>query len=189
MEDAEFAAQEDVKMWAHNGLHAFLAYLGTLRGVEYFCDLEAGVLAMASDMLRDEVGAALLRKHGAALDRNFWCNYAPTILRRIICRGLHDAVARGARDPMRKLEPWERLISGLRGIAGQGIEPVFYATGVAAAIATAASTGATPLDVRRVLTDHCKLDARKESHLIELVEARHRWLREEFAPAGARKAP
>ena len=182
MADAEFAAQEDVKMWAHNGLHAFLAFLGTLRGVEFFCDLAPDTIAMASDMMRNEVGPALLRKHGAALDRNFWHNYAPTILRRIICPGLHDAIARGTRGAMRKLHPRERLISGLRGIAGQGIEPALYATGVAAAIMAARAGGETDMDLRQVLTDHCGLNQVTDADLIELVEQRRRWLVRAFVP-------
>jgi len=182
MTEAEFAAQEDVKMMAHNGLHAFLAFLGHLRGKRYFCELtgDAEIMGMASAMLLDEAGEAMLRKHGPALDRNFYRNYAPTILRRITCPGLHDEIARGTRGVMRKLEPWERLVGGLRTIAGQGIEPRIYAVGLAGAVLVAQREGETDMALGEVLTRHCELDAQGESDLISLIEDRARWLEEEF---------
>jgi len=180
MDDAEFDAQEDVKAWAHNGLHAFLAFLGELRGAQYFCDLDAQVRAMAAEMLRDEVGEALLRKHGRALDRNFWFNYAPTILRRITCPGLHDAVARGSRDAMRKLQPWERLVCGVRGIAQQGIDPIVYATGLAAAVLIAIEREETALTFNEVLMQHCGFDKARDARLIKLARDRRTWLGREF---------
>ncbi len=178
MNDAEFAAQEDVKMWAHNGPHAFLAFLGHMQGRQYFCDLadDTRLMGMASKMMREEVGPALLRKHGAALDRNFWHNYASTILRRIVCTCFRDTIARGTRSPMRKLEPLERLVTGVRGIAGCGIAPELYATTLAAAITVAHSMGETEMEFRQVLTDHCGFDPEGEADLIGLIEGRRDWL-------------
>ena len=182
MSDAEFAAQEDVKMCAHNGLHAFLAFLGHLKGRKYFCELagDAELMAMAYTMLRQEVGAALLRKHGSALDRNFYLNYAPTILRRIICPGLHDTIARGTRGAMRKLEPWERLVGGVRTIASQGIEPRLYTTGLAAAIVVARQTAETSLSFEEVLTRHCGLREDGDRDLLALAQDRLAWLEAEW---------
>jgi len=183
MSDARFAAEEDVKMMAHNGLHAFLAFLGELGGKRYFHELRADgeLMAMAQRMLLEEVGAALLRKHGDALDRNDYLNYAPTILRRITCPGLHDSVARGTRGAIRKLEPWERLVGGVRTIAGQGLVPEIYATGLTAAIVVARRRGETELGFRDVLTRHCGLREDTEADLIELAQRRRRWLASKFA--------
>lgn len=182
MGEAEFAAQEDVKMYAHNGLHAFLAFLGRLRGKAYFCELygDSLIMGMAYHMLLDEVGVTLFRKHGKALDRNFYLDYAPTILRRTICPGLHDEIARGTRGTMRKLEPWERLVSGVRAIAAQGIVPEVYMTGLAAAIVVARGAGETSLGFRHVLTEHCGLREDDEAGLISLAEQRRAWLADEF---------
>ena len=173
-----FSALEDVKMLAHNGLHAFLAFLGHMAGKELFCELRdnARVMTMAGDLLRGEVGQALFSKHGPALDRNFYMNYAPTILRRITCPGLRDSVARGIRGAMRKLEPDERLIYSLRTIAAQGITPELYATAVAAAITVARASGETELSFREVLTHHCMLDEKSESGLIALIESKQQFL-------------
>jgi len=185
MSDAAFAAREDVKMCAHNGLHAFLALVGLFEGKSYFCELrdDSRALSMAYTLLMDEVGQALFRKHGRALDRNYYLNYATTILRRTTCPGFHDTVARGTRGLMTKLEPWERLVSGVRLIAAQGIVPEVYATALAAAIMVARKTGQTSLSFREVLTRHCGLSEKDEAALIELAESRRRWLEQEFPAA------
>ena len=179
------AAREDVKMFAHNGLHAFLAFLGLFKGKDYFCELrgDSKALSMAYALLMDEVGQALFRKHGPALDRNYYLNYATTILRRTTCPGFRDTIARGTRGVMTKLEPWERLVSGVRLIAAQGIAPEVYATTLAAAITVARSTGETSLSFREALTRHCGLSEEDEAALIELAEDRRRWLAQEFPAA------
>ena len=123
---------------------------------------------------------ALLSKHGAALERNFYRNYASAILRRIVCPGLHDSLARGIRGGMRKLLPWERLVTGVRTIAGQGLTPRIYATGVAAAIVTAQGAGETELSCHDVLAQHCGLRPGDEGDLIDLVRERREWLEREF---------
>jgi len=182
MSDAEFATQEDVKMCAHNGLHAFLAFLGHLKGKSFFCELttDKQLMRMAYSMLLDEVGVALMRKHGRALDRNFYYNYAPTILRRITCPGLRDVIARGTRAAMRKLEPWERFVGGARTIASQNISPQLYITGLVAAIVVAHQTGETALSFEEVLTKHCALREDTEGGLIGLAHERLQWLQDEL---------
>jgi len=182
MNPAEFAAREDVKMCAHNGVHAWLAFLGLGKGKAYFCELtdQPRLMRMAYEMLLEEVGEALFRKHGPALDRNHYLNYAPTILRRITCPGLHDTIARGTRGVMRKLQPWERLVCGARTIAEQGISPRLFATGLAAAILVACGTGETDLSFRQVLSEHCGLHEGEDGGLAELVEQRRLWLERDF---------
>jgi mannitol-1-phosphate 5-dehydrogenase len=170
-----FQASEDVKMLSHNGLHAVLAYVGELRGVGHFAGLrrEADVMELGRRLLVDEAGRALLQKHGAALDRNAYWNYADSILRRITCPVLNDPIERGARDVMRKLEPWERLVYSVRTVHGQGIEPVGYATGLAAALLFAERTGASALDADGILTEHCGFDGDADAELLALIRDRH----------------
>jgi len=173
-----FHALEDVKMMAHNGLHAVLAFLGALRGKEYFYELaaEADLMRMAHVLLTDEVGRCLLGKHGGALDRNYYLNYASDILRRITCPGFRDSIARGTRGAMRKLEPWERMVYGVRSVAQQGIQPQVYATGLAAGVVVARRQGETDMPFRDVLTRHCGLDEVEEADLIALIERNRRAL-------------
>lgn len=173
-----FAALEDVKMFAHNGLHAFLAFLGALKGRRLFCELrdEPVIMEMARGLLVDEIWPALRRKHGPALDRNYYLNFAPSITRRITCPGLADAIARGTRGAMRKFRPWERMVYGVRTVSRQGVRPENYATGLAAGIEVARRQAETDMSPREVLTDHCGFDPREEADLIELVEEKGRAL-------------
>ena len=170
---ARFHASEDVKMLSHNGLHFVLACLGHLRGAQTFHALRehADLMALGRRLLVDEAGAALLARHGGALGRSEYLNYCDAILRRITCPVLNDPIARGVRSIMRKLEPHERLVYSLRTVAGRGVEPAGYATGLAAAVRIARETGETELGFREVLTEHCGLDIRSDAALVALVEA------------------
>lgn len=171
-----FAVAEDVKMLAHNGLHAFLACLGHLAGRLRFAQLrsDAEIMAMARRLLVDEAGRALAAKHGPMLERNVYLNYCDSILRRITCPVLDDSIARGTRGILRKLAPTERLVYSLRTVARQGIEPVCFATGIAAAVAVAQQTGETDLEFDQVLTSHCGLDPERDADLLALVRSKRR---------------
>jgi mannitol-1-phosphate/altronate dehydrogenase len=172
-QDADrFRASEDVKMLAHNALHAVLACAGHLRGAERFDQLraDAEVMELGRRLLAEEAGPALLRKHGPALPRNEYMNYCDSILRRVTCPVLRDPIARGTRGIMRKLEPWERLVHGLRTVWEVGIEPSAFALGCAMAVAIARQSGATQMAFAEVLTRHCKLDPQTDAHLIELIQ-------------------
>lgn len=175
-----FAGLEDVKMLAHNGLHAFLAFLGALKGKELFCELrdEEDVMARAHDLLVEEGWPALHRKHGPALDRNYFLNYAPTILRRITCPGFGDAISRGMRGAMRKLQPWERVVYSVRTMAEQGVRPTNAAMGLAAGIEVARQRGETELSFREVLTEHCGFSVDEDADLIDLVTEKRQELKD-----------
>jgi mannitol-1-phosphate 5-dehydrogenase len=166
-----FHALEDHKLLCHNGLHIVLACMSHLKGRTFLSELrdDAELMELGHRLEFEEAVPALLRKHGAALDRAATLNACSALLRRIVCPVFCDTVSRGVRDIMRKLEPSERLVYNLRTVAEQGIEPHAFATGLAAAIAVARRTGQTHLDPRDFLTAHCGLDPRKEADLIGLV--------------------
>ena len=169
-----FSASEDVKMLSHNGLHAVISCLGYLRGRQYFDELreDAEIMELARRLLVQEAGAALLRKHRGALDRNEYLNYSDWILRRVTCPVLHDPIERGVRGIMRKLQPWERLVYSVRTVSRQGIEPAAFATGLAAAVEVALRTGETKMSFDEVLAGWCKFDPDLEAPLIRLVVSR-----------------
>ncbi len=183
--EAEFRASEDTKMLAHNGLHALLACLGRLRRAKRFCDLreEAELMETARALLFEEAAPALLRRHAGVLDRNEVLNYCDWILRRTTCPVFRDVIARGVRGIVRKLQPWERLIYSLRTVAGQGIEPRAYATGVAAAVMIARRERETALSFGDVLTEHCGLEPEADAELLSLIESRRDALAEGRANA------
>ena len=168
-----FRASEDVKMVAHNGLHATLACVGHLRGFEFFSDLrgDAQMMELGRRLLVEEAAPALFRKHGAALARSSYLNYCDSILRRTTCPVFHDPIARGTRGIMRKLEPWERLVYSVRTVAAQGVEPAAFATGLAAAILVAQRTGQTELDFDALLARHCGFDPTREADVLALIAA------------------
>jgi len=168
---AVFSASEDVKMLSHNGLHAVISCLGFLRGAEYFDELraDAEVMELARRLLVGEAAPALLSKHRGALDRSEHMNYSDWILRRVTCPVLHDPIERGVRGIMRKLQPWERLVHSVRTVSEQGIEPVAFATGLAAAVEVAIRTGETELTFEEVLTDWCTFDPDCEADLLRLI--------------------
>ncbi len=167
-----FRAAEDVKMLAHNGLHAVLACLGHLKGLGLFSDLQQDpeALGLGRRLLADEAVPALLKKHGRAIDRNQLLNYCDSIIRRVTCPVFRDSIARGVRGIMRKLEPWERLVYSVRTVAEQGVEPRAFALGLAAAILVARRSGETDLGFDEVLAVHCGFDAASEAGLLALVE-------------------
>jgi mannitol-1-phosphate/altronate dehydrogenase len=169
---AGFHAHEDVKMLAHNGLHATLGALGYLRGAHSFGELRSvpEIMEAGRHLLADEAAPALIGKHRGVLDRSECLNYCDWILRRVTCPVLDDSIERGVRGAMRKLEPWERLVYSMRAVAAQGIEPTVFATGVAAAVLVAQRSGATRMSFAAVLTEHCGLDTGAEADLIDLVE-------------------
>ncbi len=169
--EREFAAAEDSKMLAHNGLHLFLSAMGCLRGATYFSELrdDADLMEQARRLLVDEATAALLSRHGAALDRNAQMNYCDSILRRTTCPVFHDSVDRGIRGIMRKLRPTERLVYAVRTVAGEGIRPELYARALAAAAAVARREGETEMDLRPLLNEHCGFEPDEEAELIALI--------------------
>jgi mannitol-1-phosphate/altronate dehydrogenase len=169
-----FGASEDVKMLAHNGLHAVLGCLGWLRDAEYFDELRTDVEVMetAHRLLAEESAPALLSKHRPALDRNQMLNYCDWILRRVTCPVLHDPISRGVRGIMRKLQPWERLVYSVRTVAEQGGQPEAFAAGLAAAVMVARRTGETDMAFPTVLTDFCRFDPDSDADLISLIRAR-----------------
>jgi hypothetical protein len=171
---ARFRAAEDVKMLAHNALHAALACLGWLRGAAFFDELrtDEDLMALARRLTRDEAGAALFAKHGPAMGRTAYLNYCDSILRRVVCPVFHDPIERGMRGIMRKLEPWERLVYGVRTVAEHGIEPAAVGAGLAAAVIVARRTGATELDFEGVLVQHCGFEPDADAELLSLLVAR-----------------
>jgi mannitol-1-phosphate/altronate dehydrogenase len=177
-----FSALEDLKMWAHNGLHGFLACLGALRARELFCELadDAELMRLARRLLREEVGPALLRRHAGALGSNEYANYATTIVRRILCPGLRDAIERGTRGALRKLAPWERFVSGVRCVLEEGGRPEVYCRGLAAAVRLARAQEKRGAALGVVLTEVCGLSPEADAELWALITEGDRWLDREW---------
>jgi mannitol-1-phosphate/altronate dehydrogenase len=175
MEGDEFSAWEDIKLYGHNGVHAFLGYLGKLRGYSYYyeCGKDGELMEMARRMLEDEVRNAIFTRY-SAIGSSEYRNYTTALLRRITCPFFGDTIDRGCRRSKEKLLPEERFISGTRFISEMGCTPKYYALMTAAALHVSISERSLQNDVEDVLVSHCGLDRTKERHLIDLVRESYR---------------
>jgi mannitol-1-phosphate 5-dehydrogenase len=140
-EKADLLPFEMAKLFGHNGTHALAAYLGTLCGVRYIAELQArgDILAVMRTALISEAGMALIRRY-AGIDDLFTPDgfkaMADDLLERMLNPYLRDTVERVGRDPIRKLGWNDRLIGAMRLMIEQGVAPVRYGVGAAAALAT-----------------------------------------------------
>ena len=178
-EDREFIALKRMKLLLHNGTHAFLSYLGYLKGYSYFYELtkEEKLLGLVDKMINNEIIKALLSYYGDVLNENEVNNYVTCLLRRILCSGFKDSIARGIRGSLEKLKPGERLISGARFITSTGYLPKVYCMIIAAAIKINRNEGRLNGSLERTLLDYCQLKADKDEKIIELVKKSYKDLK------------
>ncbi len=131
----------EAKLYGTNATQALAAYVGALLGVHFVADLARvpGAVPFFRTALVGESGAALRAKYGG-LDAMFSeegiRRYADDLLQRMMNPYLRDTVERLGRDPERKLRWDDRLIGTIRLGRSQGVRPVRYAFGAAAALAT-----------------------------------------------------
>jgi mannitol-1-phosphate 5-dehydrogenase len=131
---------EEAKLYGHNSTHAVAAYLGAVLGVERIADLDRtpGVAAFLEAAFVDESGEALIRRHKGKdplFTSEGYRAYATDLLLRMFNPYLGDTVERVGRDPGRKLEWDDRLVGTVRVALQQGLNPVHFAMGTAAALA------------------------------------------------------
>jgi mannitol-1-phosphate 5-dehydrogenase len=127
-----FPAYTARKLYIHNCGHAVLAYLGHLAGHEY------GYQALADQAIRPWFDAALAESragivvaHGVA---PAWLDaHIADLTRRFANRALGDTILRLGRDPLRKLDPEDRLVGAARLVEQAGIAPDALSLAIAAA--------------------------------------------------------
>ncbi len=136
---AEFQARDRVKLYAHNGLHFFIAAHGRLRGVEQFSDMadDPEMRQAARELLDGEIAPALWRECGAAMGRQAFDAYMERLPDRLFSKTLADHIARGIRNIEAKFDPNERVMGGLRLLLRNGIEPKRYCSLIAAGLEVA----------------------------------------------------
>lgn len=127
------SAYAERKLFTHNTAHALCSYWGYLKGYKYIFE------AVKDNKIRNmvlkalsESGKALIKKHGFTNQEQQ--EYIQDLLRRFNNVALKDSVARGAKDPIRKLGPEERLVGAANLAEEFGIEPQYLAQGIAAAL-------------------------------------------------------
>lgn len=121
------------KLFTHNTAHALCSYWGYLKGYKYILEAvkDSKIRNMALRAL-DESGKALIKKYGFTAQEHE--EYVRDIFRRFNNVALGDSVARGAKDPIHKLGPQDRLIGAANLAEEFGIKPEYLAQGIAAAL-------------------------------------------------------
>ncbi len=131
---------EYAKLYGHNAIHALLAYLARLRNLSQMSQLlqHADLIAVGREAFINESGGALVKKYANLGDPLFtedgYRDYAEDLLTRMTNPYLNDAVARAARDPLRKLGPDDRIFGTMCLALEEGIEPLSMATGALAGL-------------------------------------------------------
>ncbi|MFA6134036.1 MAG: hypothetical protein WC869_08490 [Phycisphaerae bacterium] len=131
---------EEAKLYGHNAIHAMIAYLADLRGLDTIAAAggDQWIMEQARRAFIDESGGAMIRRHARLGDPLFteagYRNYAEDLLERMINPNLNDLVERVGRDHARKLAYDDRLFGTMNLTLGQGIEPRRLALGAAAGV-------------------------------------------------------
>ena len=131
---------EEAKLFGHNATHALAAYLGRMMGLERMAEVRdaPGLMPFLRRAFLEESGKSLIRRHRGR-DPLFTCegfrHYAEDLLERMTNPFLMDTVERVGRDPRRKLGWNDRLVGTMRLALSEGVEPIRYALGAAAASA------------------------------------------------------
>jgi mannitol-1-phosphate 5-dehydrogenase len=184
------------KLYTYNAANAAIAYAGFLKGYALLADAanDPQILALARGVCA-ESGAALVRRHG--FDPDEQRAFAEGCLAKYQDRAIVDPIERNARDPLRKLGRYDRLVGPACLCLECGIAPEHLATAIAAALHynPAADPAAQRLQQRlqcegvsEVLHDVCGIDPAGD--LAGKVDARYARVSEQFAPeAGYRRAP
>jgi mannitol-1-phosphate/altronate dehydrogenase len=128
----EFLLWEDIKLYMHNGMHAFVAYQAFLEGTRSFAKVSDALREAARETMLAEVVPAILRTHACARQTELE-GYGLALLARFFNPFFADSIARGIRGVRDKLAPDERLFSGCEYIRRAGISPDRYARTIAAA--------------------------------------------------------
>ena len=132
---------QEAKLYGHNAVHALAGYLGKQIGVRFISDVREipGMVPFLYEAFIEESGQSLIRKHSGS-DPLFTTQgfnlYAENLLERMTNPLLMDSVERVTRDARRKLGWNDRMIGTIRLALAQGVEPIRFAFGACAAIAS-----------------------------------------------------
>jgi mannitol-1-phosphate 5-dehydrogenase len=121
------------KLYVHNCGHTVLAYLGYLKGYTYGYEALAdpGISSTLDDAWRESI-AGQVRAYGV---EDAWLQaHAQDLRARFANRALGDTVYRLGRDPIRKLDPDDRLVAPARLAEAAGVTPRALSSVIAAAL-------------------------------------------------------
>ncbi len=172
---------EEAKLFGHNATHALAAYVAAVRGLRRIADLTEfpGILRFVEAAFLEESGEGLIRTHAGVdplFTRKGYRAYAEDLLQRMTNPFLRDTVERVGRDAERKLGWDDRLVGTMRMALRQGLVPVRYALGTAAAL-DAAGCGPETGAFLDKLWAGASPDGAERAAVLALVEEARRRLR------------
>lgn len=118
------------KLYLHNMAHLTTAFLGQMEGLSYIHEA-----AVNPGIQRIVQGA--MTESALMLSRRYLVDYADLqahmddLLYRFQNPYLKDTVSRVARDPLRKLQPSDRLVGAARSCEASGVTPVYLSFAIA----------------------------------------------------------
>ncbi|MDD3745857.1 MAG: mannitol dehydrogenase [Anaerostipes sp.] len=118
------------KLYIHNMGHCMTAFLGKLKGYTYIdeaiCDLAIRKLVEGAMI---ESAMAISKKYQVPFDE--LKAHIDDLLRRFQNKYLGDTIERVGREPLRKLQPKDRLVGAARNCETQGILPLHLSLAIA----------------------------------------------------------
>ena len=167
MSKREFEARSNLKLFAHNGAHAYLSYFGALQGVKYFYEVSRKLVSEAKSFLNKEVAPAILYRYGDLLGEIEVMEYCKRMIKRITSRSFSDTIERGIRNSPAKITSGERLVEGARFVLKSGITPEYFCRIIAAGIELNIRNGLLSGSVDEIISEHCHI---REKKLITLIK-------------------
>ncbi len=120
------------KLYVHNCSHAILAYLGFLRGYKLSDEAieDSYIHSFVRNAMLESSHAMNVHYSFSMIEMKQYCN---DLLHRYNNHALGDTIFRIAKDPIRKLQPDDRLVGAARMAESAGVSPVALSVGIAAA--------------------------------------------------------
>ena len=134
-EEPDLHPFKEAKLFAHNCMHAWLAYFGIAKGYQTMDQLgkDAPLMEKALRAFTVECGGGLIGKYGhigGMFTKTGFEEYAKDLLDRMVNPYLSDTLDRVGRDPARKLGPEDRLAGSALLALSAGIVPNLLLEGI-----------------------------------------------------------
>ena len=134
-EELDLHPFKEAKLFAHNCMHAWLAYFGISKGYLSMDQVgkDAALMDKALKAFTIECGGGLIAKYGhigGMFTKSGFQDYAVDLLERMVNPYLNDTLDRVGRDPARKLGPDDRLAGSALLALKAGIPPNLLVEGI-----------------------------------------------------------
>ncbi len=148
------------KLFIHNMGHAFCAYLGNLKGVDYIWQsIEDPYVELLVMRAMQQSAICLAQHHGVPYQE--LNDHVEDLVGRFGNRQLGDTVKRVGNDLNRKLNPNDRIVGALNLCVAEGVTPKYLCLAAAAAM-NFGHDEVSKQAPETILADICKIDPASE---------------------------